>query len=94
MRRYGYIKSYIHHEFEHTRFGTSSYKAGDMMDEIAAVKKLENPVRALNRLEPRYTYTQMEGGSPVQTVNMIDTSKRVKGGTTFCKNDPSQLVEN
>ena len=83
----------IHHEFEHTRFGAYSHEPGKLEDEIAAVIHLENPVRALNQHEPRYTYTKInQQNEPVETIAILDTNNKVRGGTTFCKNDPRKLV--
>lgn len=78
----------IHHEFGHTKFDSRNSKPHmvSLQDERDAVIFHENPVRAINGMEPRYTYFK-EG----QTINII--SGEIKAGLfTFSPSNPSMLV--
>lgn len=78
----------IHHEFGHTKFDTRNSKPHmvSLQHERDAVIFHENPVRAINGMEPRYTYFK-EG----KTINII--SGEIKAGLfTFSPNNPSILV--
>ena len=87
----------LHHEFEHTRFGTSSvHEAGSIEDEVIAVRAMENPVRALYQMEPRYTYVTTDGDKKTATIVSYkkDTAYTKKVGKwVYCNSDISKLVE-
>jgi len=78
----------IHHEFEHTRFGSRTYSIGSLVEEVAAVVEFENPARIIDGFEPRYVYYQ--SGSN-QTVSIFDHTNIMAGGRTFDSNDPRIL---
>ena len=84
----------LHHEFEHTRFGINSqHDAGDINEELAAVKLLENPVRALSGIEPRYTYAQLDKNeNAVKTISIENQANEKKGGWKHCMNDITKLT--
>lgn len=78
----------IHHEFEHTLFGTVANKHGSIQDELVAVRALENPVRILHGEEPRYTYYQAHS---LSTINII-TGKIKQGKWKHDDDDPRQFA--
>lgn len=78
----------IHHEFEHTRFGTKSYKIGSLIEEVTAVIEFENPARIIDGFEPRYVYYQRKTNT---TVSVLDHTKTMPGGKTFNSKDPRIL---
>lgn len=84
----------LHHEFEHTRFGIDSrHDAGDIKEELAAVERLENPVRALSDLEPRYTYVQLDKNeNAVKTISIKNPTNEKKLGWKHCMNDITKLT--
>ncbi len=61
----------IHHEFEHTMYGTQSNPHGSIKDERVAVRDMENPVRVLHNEEPRYTYFQRHTNSTINVITGI-----------------------
>lgn len=85
----------LHHEFEHTRFGTDSgHDAGNIKEELVAVERLENPVRALSGLEPRYTYVQLdEDLNAVLTISIKNPANQKPGGRAHCMNDITKLTQ-
>lgn len=78
----------IHHEFGHTRFFTSQKVTAvvSIQDERKAVIYNSNPVRMLNKYEPRYT-----NYNGAETINII-TGKTKPGIWSFDKTDPRILV--
>jgi len=78
----------IHHEFEHTAFGSKSYIAGSLREEVAAVIEHENPARIVDGFEPRYVYWQ--SGTDT-TVSVFDYNVTLPGGKTFDEKDPRIL---
>lgn len=80
----------IHHEFGHTRYFTNNNKPAlvTIQDERHAVIHNSNPVRMLNKYEPRYTYYN---GS--ETINII-TGQKQGGRWSFDKSDPRLFASN
>lgn len=78
----------IHHEFGHTRFFTQHTHTAlvSIHDERVVVINNSNPVRMLNKFEPRYTY--YDG---LETINII-TGKKKPGRWSYDKADPRILV--
>ena len=79
----------IHHEFGHTRIFTNRKKAIAVtpQEERLVVINNSNPVRMLNKKEPRYTYL-FEGR---QTINII-TGEVKSGIWSYDKTNPKLLV--
>jgi len=85
----------LHHEFEHTEYGTASNIKGSLVDERIAVIKFENPARIVHGHEPRYVYYQDETVSlngMSKTINII-TGKVYMGKWTFNKKDPRKMMK-
>lgn len=79
----------IHHEFEHTVYGTQSNPHGSIKDERVAVRDMENPVRVLHNEEPRYTYFQRHSN---RTVNIITGVVRT-GQWRHDPSDPRKFIK-
>lgn len=77
----------IHHEFEHTGFGSSTLPIGSLAEEVQAVVEYENPARILDGFEPRYVYYQSATDTTINVLN----SKTLLGGRTFDLKDPRIL---
>ena len=63
-------------------------------EEILAVRDIENPVRALNGHEPRYTYTSIDSnGETSVTASILKPTEVKKGAWVYCKNDPREMIK-
>lgn len=78
----------LHHEFEHTKYGTKNYSVGSLKEEVQAVREAENPVRILNGYEPRYTYYDKTKDT---TVSIFNEQNRLSGMRTYSITDPRVL---
>jgi len=77
----------IHHEFEHTTFGSAQLQVGSLAEEVKAVVEYENPARIIDGFEPRYVYYQRSSNITINVFN----SKTMTGGRTFDPKDPRIL---
>lgn len=79
----------IHHEFGHTRYFTKQTSTAlvSILNERTAVIENSNPVRMLNKNEPRYTYYNGK-----ETINII-TSDKKPGRWSYDLKDPRILVQ-
>lgn len=88
----------IHHEFGHTRFDARNSGPHEISleDERQVVIYHENPVRMMNGMEPRYTYTNThtstEGRVVMVTINII-TGEKKPDLYTFSPSNPAILVK-
>lgn len=82
----------LYQEFSHTMvFKSESQKKSerDLKAEREAVIKFENPVRMLNKHEPRYSYVTHDGS---RTINIL-TGETKPGILAVNKSNPAELVD-